>query len=60
MIDEDPAPSMKRGTVRLCGFRHTSISGLGVGASLESCVAVFAILHQMSRFWTSRVAFNVK
>ena len=54
VIDEDLATSMKRGTVHLCGFRHISISGLGVGASLASFVAVFAILHQMSRFWTIR------
>ena len=35
-------PPTERGTVRLCGFRHISSSGLGVGASRASFIAVFA------------------
>jgi len=42
--DGDPAPSTVRGTVRLCGFRHISTSGLGVGASRASFIAVFGRL----------------
>jgi len=37
------APLMERGTVRLCRFRHISMSGLGVGASRASFIAFFAI-----------------
>ena len=38
----------ERGTVHLCGFRHISTSGLGVGASGASFIAVFAnLLHQI-------------
>ena len=39
----DPALPTERDTVRLCGIRHISTSGLGVGASRASFVAVFAI-----------------
>ena len=41
VLDGDPAPSTDRGTVRLCGFRHISTSGLGIGAGRASFIAVF-------------------
>jgi len=40
------------GTVCLCGFRHTSTSGLGVGASRASLIAVLAIF--CTRYRVSR------
>jgi len=52
---------MERGTVRLCGLRHISTSGLGVGASPASFIAVFCnLLHQISRLLTVIVSFDVK
>ena len=42
VLDGDPAaPPTGRGTVRLCGFRHISTSGLGVGATRASFIGVF-------------------
>ena len=38
-----------KGTVRLCGCRHISTSGLVVGASRASFVAIFAISCTTSR-----------
>jgi len=46
------APPWERGTVRLCGFRLISTSGLGVGASRVSCFAIFAI--SCTRYRVSR------
>jgi len=43
VLDGDPARPTERGTIRLCGFRHSSTSGLGAGASRASFIAVFAI-----------------
>ena len=42
VLDGDPAPPTERDTVRLCGFRHISTSGLGVSASRASFIAVLS------------------
>ena len=39
--DGDLDPPTERGTVRLCGFRHISTSGLAVGTSRASFIAIF-------------------
>jgi len=52
----------KRGTVRLCGSRHISTSGLGVPASRSGVVycRFCNLLLGISRLSTIRVAFDVK
>jgi len=37
----DPDPPTERGAFPLCGFRHISISGLGVGVSRASILSTF-------------------
>ena len=51
----EPSSPMETYTVRLCGFRHISTSGLGVVYRLFC-----NLLHQISRLSTIRVAFDVK
>ena len=58
--DGDPDPSMERGTVRLCGFRHISTSGFRVRASRASFIAFCNLLGQISRLSTVTVVFDVK
>ena len=41
VLDGNAAPPIERVTVRLCGFRHISTFGLGVGASCPSFIAIF-------------------